>query len=52
MEDGGFVNVDDGDDDDDEGILHCPREIDDYAKDGGPEVVWHLCSFYQEPLRS
>ena len=19
--------------------------IDDYAKDGGPEVVWHLCSF-------
>ena len=26
--------------------------IDDYAKDGGPEVVWHLCSFYQDPLRS
>ena len=20
--------------------------IDDYAEDGGPEVVWHLCSFY------
>ena len=19
--------------------------IDDYAKDGGSEVVWHLCSF-------
>ena len=19
--------------------------IDDYAKDGGPEVVWHLCIF-------
>ena len=26
--------------------------IDDYAKDGGPEVVWQLCSFYQDPLRS
>ena len=26
--------------------------IDNYAKDGGPEVVWHLCSFYQDPLRS
>ena len=26
--------------------------IDDYAKNGGPEVVWHLCSFYQDPLRS
>ena len=25
---------------------------DDYAKDGGPEVVWHLCGFYQDPLRS
>ena len=24
----------------------------DYAKDGVPEVVWHLCSFYQDPLRS
>ena len=23
--------------------------IDDYAKDG---EVWHLCSFYQDPLRS
>ena len=20
-------------------------QIDDYTKDGGPEVVWHLCSF-------
>ena len=26
--------------------------IDHYAKDGGPEVLWHLCSFYQDPLRS
>ena len=26
--------------------------VDDYAKDGGPEVVWLLCSFYHEPLRS
>ena len=26
--------------------------IDDYAKDGGPDVVWHLCGFYQDPLRS
>ena len=25
--------------------------IDDYAKDGGPEVTWHLCSFYQDPLQ-
>ena len=25
--------------------------IDDYAKDGGPEAVWHLCSFYDEHLR-
>ena len=23
---------------------------DDYAKDGGPEVVCHLCSFYQDPF--
>ena len=23
---------------------------DDYAKDGRSEVVWHLCSFYQDPL--
>ena len=22
-----------------------PNLIDDYAKDGGPEMVWHLCSF-------
>ena len=30
-----------------------PRfEIDDYAKDGRPQVVWHLCSFNQDPLRS
>ena len=28
------------------------KAIDDYAKDGGPEVAWHLCSFYQDPLRS
>ena len=26
--------------------------INDYANDGGPEVVWHLCSFYQGPLLS
>ena len=26
--------------------------LDDYAKDGGPEVVCHLCSFYLDPLRS
>ena len=26
--------------------------MDDYAKDGGPGVVWPLCSFYREPLRS
>ena len=24
--------------------------IDDYAKDGGPEEVYLLCSFYHEPL--
>ena len=29
-----------------------PGGIDDYAKDEGPEVVWHLGSFYQDPLRS
>ena len=23
----------------------------DYAKDGGPGVVWLMCSFYHEPLR-
>ena len=23
--------------------------IDDYAEDGGPEVVWHLRNFYQDP---
>ena len=29
------------------------QRIDDYAKDGEPEwSVWHLCSFYQDPLRS
>ena len=26
--------------------------IDDNAKDGGPEVIWQLCSFYQDPLQS
>ena len=26
--------------------------IDDYAKNGGPGEVWHLCSFYQDPLQS
>ena len=26
--------------------------IDDYAKEGRPEAVWHLCSFYRDPLRS
>ena len=26
--------------------------IDNYAKDGGPEEVLYLCSFYQDPLRS
>ena len=26
--------------------------IDDYAKDGGPEVVCHLCSSYQDLLWS
>ena len=25
---------------------------DNYAKDGGPGEVWHLCSFYNEPLRT
>ena len=29
-----------------------PVEIDDYAKDGGPGVVWLSCSFYRGPLRS
>ena len=29
----------------------CHALIDEYAKDVGPEVVWHLCSFYQDPLR-
>ena len=32
--------------------LSIPFAIDDYAKDGRPEVVWLLCSFYREPLRS
>ena len=26
--------------------------IDDYAKDGVPREVWHLCSFYRQPLRT
>ena len=26
--------------------------MDDYAKDGGPWEVWHLCSFNHEPLHS
>ena len=26
--------------------------IDDYAKDGEPGVLWLLCSFYHEPLRT
>ena len=26
--------------------------VDDYAKDGGLRVVWLVCSFYREPLRS
>ena len=25
--------------------FHRPKTIDDYAKDGGSEVVCHLCSF-------
>ena len=31
---------------------HNDLAMDDYAKDGGPGVVWHLCSFYRDPLRS
>ena len=31
--------------------LQTGNLIDDYAKYGGPEVVWHLCSFYQDPLQ-
>ena len=27
------------------------QTVDDYAKDGGPRAVCHLCSFYQDPLR-
>ena len=27
-------------------------EIHDYAKDGGPGVVWPSCSFYHESLRT
>ena len=27
------------------------RPIDNYAKDGGSEVVYLLCSFYHDPLR-
>ena len=30
----------------------CGFGIDDYTKDSGPEVVGHLCSFYQDPLQS
>ena len=26
-------------------FLGTTTVIDNYAKDGGPEVVWHLCSF-------
>ena len=26
--------------------------MDNYFKDGGPEVIWLLCSFYHEPLRT
>ena len=33
-------------------FLKDVREIDDYAKDGGPGVIRLLCSFYHEPLRS
>ena len=35
-------------------VVPCPSKlstIDDYAKDGGPGEVRHLCSFYQDPLR-
>ena len=28
------------------------KAIDDHTKDGGPEVVRLLCSFYREPLHS
>ena len=31
---------------------HNMIPIDNYAKDGGPGVVWLLCSFYHEHLRS
>ena len=33
-------------------IPYCISTIDDYAKDGGPGEVWHLCSFYHESLRT
>ena len=33
-------------------LLYEDKPIDDYAKDGRPEMVWHLCSFYQESLRT
>ena len=32
--------------------IHCYLKIDDYAKDGGPEEVRLLCSFYHELLRT
>ena len=35
-------------------IFWCLRydpSVDNYAKDGGPGEVWHLCSFYRDPLR-
>ena len=28
------------------------RATDNYAKDGGPEEVWLLCSFYHDALQS
>ena len=28
------------------------KQIDDYAKNGGPGEVWLLCSFSHESLRS
>ena len=34
------------------GLCVVVLAIDDYAKDGVPEVVRHLCSLYQDPLRS
>ena len=31
---------------------HTPARIDDYAKDGGPGEVRHLCSFHLESLHT